>query len=1376
VSSIDNRIVSMKFDNAQFERGVSTTISSMDKLKASLNFKDAHKSLEGLSSAGKTFSMGNMEGAVTGVSKAFIALSTIGITTLSRITDKAISTGVQLVKSLTIDPISSGLKEYETNLGAIQTILSNTQAEGTNLKDVNKALNELNTYSDQTIYNFSEMARNIGTFTAAGVKLKPSVQAIKGIANLAAISGSNSEQASTAMYQLSQALSTGRVALQDWNSVVNAGMGGKVFQEALKRTARNHGVAVDSIIAKQGSFRESLKKGWLTSKVLTETLAQFTGDLSDKQLKSMGYTTEQIKAIQKQAKLAKDAATKVKTATQLIDTLRETAGSGWAQTWSLIFGDFEEAKDLFTGLNNTIGGWISASADARNKVLGDWKKLGGRTHLIAGIKNIFVALGRVLGPIKDAFRDIFPPMTGKRLYDLTISFENFTKKLKISDDTVNNLKRTFKGIFAVFSILRSLAHGVIKVILGVFDALSGPGGDAGGGFLRVTANIGDFLSSIDEMLKKTKIIDKFFSGIGASIAFVIKLFWDLARAVVGVFTGNQTNLMSGVSEQFKNLAPIIELIKEKIKTITDTVQHFFSAFKIPPDLFGASTAMDNTAKSVENLEQSVTDTTSVFTNLKRIATQIGAAISGVFSWIGAQISKLTEGMNMEDWLAIINTGFFISLFKLIRGIGKQYGALIENYATAIEHLGNVFKGFGGVMKGMQQNLKADALMKIAIALLILVGAIWLLSLLDPKDVATGLGALAVMLGILNVAVKMLGKGMSNKGIARLGALSAVLIVFAAAMIAMAGAVLAFGKMKPETLAKGFASIIAVLVIMIGAVAALEKVGGAKNIVVAAGGLLVMAIALTSLAGVVLLFSKIDFGTIASGLIKMALVLGVLATFMWLISGLKIGSLIGLIGAAIALGILTDVIKRMGDIPFGTAAKGLIVMALALTIVAIALNAMEATLPGAAALLVAVLAMKLLVPVLEALGKMSWGAILKGLVAIAAAFAVVAIGGWLLAPVIPIIALFAASVLLVGIAMFAAGAGMLAFATGLGILAVVGAAGFAVLTSAIITFIELLPLIGEQLGLAFVAWAKVIGDKAPQLVAALGKLMSALLKEIKKRAPEFYETMIDLLLSMIKAITKKLPDFVKAVLDLVDAFVETLGSKETIKHLYTAAADLIINFLNGLAEAIDEKSEELGRAGGKIAVAIGKGIVKGIGGFASEVAGAAAGLGDKAIDSLKGVLGIHSPSKEFEKIGREVARGLALGIKVNTIAATDASEDMGLASVTAIKNVVDKARLAMDSNIDTQPVIAPVLDLTEFRKKAFEMSQFMDKTPLANVTFDQASAIAATRTPIPQDVIDQAAKKDIEFIQNNYSPKALSPAEIYRNTRNQLIFAKELIAG
>lgn len=397
-TTIDNRVLEMRFDNKQFEQGVSTTMSTLDKLKQKLNLTGASKGLEDVGRAAKNVDMSGLGRGVETVQAKFSALQVVGVTALTNITNQAVNAGKRMVSALTIDPIKTGFQEYETQIGAIQTILANTQKEGTNVERVNKALDELNTYADKTIYNFTEMTRNIGTFTAAGVKLDTSVSAIKGIANLAAISGSTSQQASSAMYQLSQALAAGKVSLMDWNSVVNAGMGGQVFQDALVRTSELLGTGAKGAIEMYGSFRESLTKGeWLTTEVLTETLNQLSGAYSKADLMAQGYTEEQANEIVKLAETAQAAATEVKTFTQLWDTMKEAAQSGWSQTWRLIVGDFEEAKQLFTGLSDFFGGIIGRSADKRNKILEGALTGNPFTKIAEKIKTVTSATEKLTG-------------------------------------------------------------------------------------------------------------------------------------------------------------------------------------------------------------------------------------------------------------------------------------------------------------------------------------------------------------------------------------------------------------------------------------------------------------------------------------------------------------------------------------------------------------------------------------------------------------------------------------------------------------------------------------------------------------------------------------------------------------------------------------------------------------------------------------------------------------------------------------------------------------------------------------------------------------------------------------------------------------------
>lgn len=419
-SVVDERIVEMRFNNKDFEKNVQTSMSTLDKLKQKLSFKGVLHSFESLSAASKKVDMGSLGRSVDVVTAKFSALQVMGITTLANITNSAVNSAKAMISAFTINPIKDGMTEYETQMNAVQTILANTQKEGTDVKRVNDALKELNTYADKTIYNFTEMTRNIGTFTAAGVKLDDSVSAIKGIANLAAVSGSNSQQASTAMYQLSQAIASGTVKLMDWNSVVNAGMGGQVFQDALTRTSEHLKTGAKAAIEANGSFRESLSTGWLTTEVLTQTLDQFATaadtqkeyQAAVKKFVEQGYSKEEATQMADMARTANDAATKVKTFSQLIDTLKEAMGSGWTTSWQLIIGDFEEAKEMWSNVSDFFSNIINNVSQFRNDVLAS--ALGkGFTELADKITGVTDPVNKAISAVGDLGTVVDDVIAGK---------------------------------------------------------------------------------------------------------------------------------------------------------------------------------------------------------------------------------------------------------------------------------------------------------------------------------------------------------------------------------------------------------------------------------------------------------------------------------------------------------------------------------------------------------------------------------------------------------------------------------------------------------------------------------------------------------------------------------------------------------------------------------------------------------------------------------------------------------------------------------------------------------------------------------------------------------------------------------------------------
>lgn len=823
-TTVDERVVEMRFDNKQFEQNIQTSLSSLDKLKKSLNLEGAAKGLETVNDAANKCSgnMSPLSNAVETVRVRFSALEVMAITALQNITNSALAAGKNLVSAFTIDPIKTGFEEYETQINAVQTILANTSSKGTTLDQVNNALDELNHYADMTIYNFTEMTRNIGTFTAAGVDLDTSVAAIKGIANLAAVSGSNSQQASTAMYQLSQALAAGTVKLQDWNSVVNAGMGGQVFQDALKETAKVHGIAIDEMIKDEGSFRETLSKGWLTSDILTETLAKFTGDLNEDQLRTMGYTDDQIKSIMEMGKTANDAATKVKTFTQLFDTLKEAAQSGWTQSWEIIVGDFEEAKELLTEVSDTFSAVINASADARNKMLQDWKDLGGRTMMIEAVKNVFEGLVSVAKPVREAFNEIFPPMTGKQLAEITERIRDLTAKFKMGEESSKNLKNTFKGVFAVLDIVGQ----AFKAVAGGVGELIGLFLPAGNGVLSLTgisSDTGKVSKACTAMIAMSVAV----SILAGALKKVSDLDWgELARGLVGI--AGLTTIVVASSKAMASSQ------KQVMKGATSLI------------IFGA--AIKILASACEDLSKLQWD-------------ELGRGLTGV-GVLFAEIAVFLRVAKFNGKMISTATGIVIlsAAMKVLASACKDFGQMEWS------EIGKGLAGIGGLLAELAvfTNLAGNAkhvmstgvaLIAIGAAMKIFASAVKDFGQLQWDEIGRGLTAMGGALAEVAIAVNLMPKNMIGIGTG--------LVIVGGALEIIANCMSKFGGMQWEEIGRG-------LTVMGGALAELAiSLNFMKGTLGGSAALLVASGALAVLAPVLSILGALSWEAIAKGLISIA---------------------------------------------------------------------------------------------------------------------------------------------------------------------------------------------------------------------------------------------------------------------------------------------------------------------------------------------------------------------------------------------------------------------------------------------------------------------------------------------------------------------------
>lgn len=975
---VDERVVEMRFNNALFENKVQQTMRSLTALNEKLMFKGAEKGFEKVSDASEKVKFNALLNALDNLSQKFSAVEVIGVTALMRITNQAVDAGERLIKALSLDPIISGFQEYETQINAVQTILANTSSKGTTLDQVNAALDELNHYADLTIYNFTEMTRNIGTFTAAGVDLNTSVSAIKGIANLAAVSGSTSQQASTAMYQLSQALASGTVKLQDWNSVVNAGMGGQVFQDALKETARVHGIAIDSMIKKEGSFRETLSKGWLTSSILTETLQKFTGDLNEETLKSIGYTDEQIKKIMEMGKTANDAATKVKTFSQLKDTLTEALQSGWTQTWQTIIGDFEEAKELFTRFSDVFSDLINKSSEARNTVLAGglntgWQQLSTALGDSADfysqmLEKVMLANGSISQKqIDDAGSFVKALQQGgvsaeqlqnglkesyKQLSVLGALSDDALKAKKLDPAQVRSLAKSFEEVnqkvadgsldLDIYSKKIGELSGrehLIESIWNVFEALEKVVEPVARAwqkiFSPITADqIYNIAKSIDEFTAKLSIsdetadkIERTFSGI-----FAVLNVWKNVLLTVGKVLGEVFNAVSPLAGGFLSITAslgdcLVEMANavnnsKTFKTTLDGIHWIIGKVSEGMQTFaGVLTDVSNNVSVVfdplKTLGEWFENFISFITpKLKWLADKIGE----IFEELGSGASGAFGNLNGNALWGFANAGMIAGLIAGIKGFLEAFKDIGSTVKDTIGGVAELLNKLGEAVTAWKNNKNAETLKTISTAVAILAGSLVVLSMVKPERLAASTGAMIALFAELLVALAIYDE--IAKKTKKVGKGTSSMVVMAAGVLILTSALKKISEIETGKLLTSVIALGAVMAELVAAQVAISKWAkdGAKH----AMSMLAMAAAVRVLAEAVEQLADLGWDGIEKGLIAVAGLLAEVAAFSGLsnFGGLTAGKAVGILILAAALSVLEKSVSAFSKMPVDELQNGI----------------------------------------------------------------------------------------------------------------------------------------------------------------------------------------------------------------------------------------------------------------------------------------------------------------------------------------------------------------------------------------------------------------------------------------------------------------------
>ena len=835
---IDRRIVEMSFENDKFEKGIAQSKNSL---------KDFTKALE---NSGSKKSFSGLQNSVNDLSSSISAMEQIAIGALRRIGSEAITAGARIIKSIAIEPITQGFQELELKMDSTKTILAST---GETLEVVNEKLNELNEYSDKTIYSFSDMTQNIGKFTNAGVKLDVAVSSIQGIANAAALAGANSNQASMAMYNFAQALSSGSVKLIDWKSIEVATMATVDFKQelmdsavaagtlaktadgmytVLTKGAGNKGMAEP--ISATKNFNESLQAQWMTTKVLTETLSRYSDATTDV------------------GRRAIKAAMEVNTFSKLMDTLKESVGSGWAQTFELIFGDFEQSKKLWTGINDVLGAMIDKTSDVRNALLkgglGEFVKgqMTGRENIIQGLKNAVVAFLEAIKPISEAWDQIFPPMAVERLYKITESFKNFTAQLRISEENANKLKRTFAGVFAAFDIIKEALRFVAKTALEVINIFI-PLGDS---ILSVTANIGDFVVGLRNAIKNSQLFNYAILAVKIGVTLlknVLLLAYDnIKKFVKGLLESKNPveyliNLLGKFGEVLKSIG---SWIVKTFSTIVQKIQDFIGLFK---------------AKNYDGIN-------TASNSLKTLGSTIGNVVTPAFQ-------KLKEILSNITFEKIISFVVGAVLLNLVWQISRAAGGFA-----------NLTKSIGSFLSSLSKGLSKNTVLRdIAISIGVLTASIWVLSKIPADAIYSSLAKIAIGLGLLVGAFALLKVIDLIPGSAKGTKLSVNFASIAVGILAIIGVLKILSTFDSSVIAKALPNLAFITLIMAGIQALFSlaaRIGGGNKL---STNMLSFTASMVGMIALVGILSIIPPATFDKGLFSLAKLGVVLAGIQMLFS-------------------------------------------------------------------------------------------------------------------------------------------------------------------------------------------------------------------------------------------------------------------------------------------------------------------------------------------------------------------------------------------------------------------------------------------------------------------------------------------------------------
>lgn len=1473
MSEIDERIVSLKFDNSNFEKNTKTTMASLDALKEKLNFSKNAKDLGSLEDSANRFGFGRMGDALDSIQNKFSALSVVGVTALATLTNKAVDSGLAIGRAM-IDPLVEGGKRRALNMEQAKF-----QFAGLKM-NVEQAMEDASYAVDGTAYSLDAAAKAASQFGASGVQLGDDMKnALRGISGVAAMAGSSFEDISDVFTKVA---GQGRLMGDDLNRLGGRGINAAAtLGEAFGKT--------------EVEIRKMVSEGKISFQEFSKAMSDAFGEHATKANETYSGSLSNVKSAL--ARIGAAAATPYFEQQKQIFNALIPVINALRDGLTPLINKFFELRQIMV---DRLVTWLNGL---------DLKPLMDAIAPLSDVMvNLFNAADQAAEILKTAFKNVFPGDFIAVIKSFTEWLARMTEKLVVSEETAEKFTRILTGLFKVIDLIIYVGKELFKFLKSLFD-IQIPDST---GVLDWFAKMADKVTDFVDRVKAGTAIPDFFNRIKESLDG----FKARVKEVIDVMD------FSGVSNFFKSLKTTIseiEISTDGLVKIWEFLKKAFNAIK------------DGLAKPIR-------------------------AIGDLFGGLSEKVSGAADGLGDVDWgavlgnlikgiLAALTGGLILSITRLFKGMDKAVGQIKQSIV-------NILDGVTKTLGAMQQQIKAQAIKEIAIAIAILAGSLILLSLVDTDKLLVSMGALTLIFAELFAFVKLMDKYASDMDPKQFAALAGGIVIISIAMILMAKAMKDMGDTEDTT--ASLAGLVTTMGSLMGAVYAASKIMNAKKGFNQAGfykmaiamiliaipvrilasavkdlgdlddkgnlvqGLIAVTTLLAAISGAMALMSSqmkksinpsqflaqaimiivlavalekmtdtlgklgaMDTSSLAQGVIAMGVILGVMGGYaqlskniknpaaiglafaltaagIWVISksievfasmdwkqlvkgmiamsyalGLIIASLValqnikgvGVSAASIlivsgAMLVLSLAMRSFGAMDMGAVGKSLLVFAVALggIVAALMLLPGKQAVVSASAIAIVAAAIGMLVPPLIALSLLSWPALLIALSGLAGSFLIIGLAGLLLKPVVPTLMLLAIAVSLIGAAVLAAGVGINLFTMSLIALIGTGAAGITLLIAAFDAIISKLPELGTAMGEGLVNFLNVLIENTPVIIEMLSTLLQAMLTSIKENVPLMVETLVVIITSLLDAIIEltpkimetlgvlitamldhlieKVPEFVTAGMKILKGVLE--GIAKELPGVMDAAGDVIVSFIegmatqhlkiidagwkaliefvNGLADSVEENLPDMIDAGYELFESIVEGVLKGVTNIGGKIVDGLAQPFKDGWNKLTGWLGINSPSKRYQEMGVNVGEGAVIGLNSMGSKVEKASGEIGKSALNgvaiAMASINDK--LMFDDTLN--PTIRPIIDMSNVENGLSYMKKKFGDDPGVGLGY-MTTAMSELADSYDDDGQNGSEKgfgrgNGTTFIQNNYSPKALSEAEIYRRTNNQISKVKE----